>query len=95
MAITASHKSQFRQRELPAPNTNHIFLENKPLSNDALFCLLTFCSHLLAYEPVLSKESIESNHVNTLLKSSFCSHFCSYFLGHFCKKIGTSSAKTA
>ena len=32
MAITASHKSQFRQRELPAPNTNHIFLENKPLS---------------------------------------------------------------
>ena len=32
MAITSSYKSQFRQCELPAPNTNHMFLENKPFS---------------------------------------------------------------
>ena len=31
MAITSSHKSQFRQCKLPTPNTNHIFSENKPL----------------------------------------------------------------
>ncbi len=30
MAITSSHKSQFRQCELPTPNTYHMFLENKP-----------------------------------------------------------------
>ena len=33
MAIASSHKSQFRQWELPAPNTYHVFLENEPLSN--------------------------------------------------------------
>ena len=63
------------------------------LSYDKLFFLLTFCSHLSACKPALSKESIESNHVNTLSKSSLCSHFCSYFRGYFYKQIGTSSAK--
>ncbi len=32
MAITSSHKSQFRQCELPTRNTYHMFLENKPFS---------------------------------------------------------------
>ena len=65
------------------------------LRDDDLFFLLTSCSHLPAYEPALSKESIESNHVNTPSKSSLCSHFCTYFWGYFYKKIGTSSAETA
>ena len=32
MAINSSHKSQFRQCELPTPNTYHMFLENKLLN---------------------------------------------------------------
>ena len=35
------------------------------VSDNKLFFLLTSCSHLTADEPALSKESIESNHVNT------------------------------
>ena len=57
-----------------------------PCSNDNLFFLLTSCSHLPAYEPALSKESIESNHVNTPSKSSLRSHFCTYFLELFLQK---------
>ena len=54
--------------------------------DDELFFLLTSCSHLPAYEPALSKESIESNHVNTPLKSSLRSHSCTYFLGLYLQK---------
>ncbi len=53
------------------------------LRDDELFFLLTSCSHLPEDKPALSKESIESNHVNTLLKSSLRSHFCTYYLGLF------------
>ena len=76
MAITSSHKSQFRQCELPTSNTNHIFLENKPLGDNDLFFLYLLCTYLPAYEPALSKESIESKKVNTPSKSSRRSHSC-------------------
>ena len=56
------------------------------LRNDKLFFLLTSCSHLLAHEPALSKESIESNHVNIPLKLSLRSHFYTYFLRLFLQK---------
>ena len=56
------------------------------LSDDELFFLLTSCSHLTADEPALSKESIESNHVNTPTKSSLRSHFCTYFCRLFLHK---------
>ena len=52
------------------------------------FFSLTSCSHLPAYEPALSKESIESKHVNTPSKSSLCSHSCTYFLELFLQKNG-------
>ena len=56
------------------------------LRDDKLFFLLTSCSHLPAYEPALSKESIEPNHVNAPSKSSLRSHSCTYFLEPFLQK---------
>ena len=65
------------------------------LGDNDLFFLYLFCTYFPAHELALSKESIESNHVNTPSKSGLRSHSCTYFLGLFLQKIGTSSAETA
>ena len=65
------------------------------LSGVDLFFLLTSCSHLTAHEPALSKESIESNHVNTPTKSASVHIFVPIFAVYFYINIGTSSADSS
>ena len=75
--------------DFPCANGWALWLFTSPkidLRDNDLFFLLTSCSHLPAYEPALSKESIESNHVNTPSKSGLRSHFCTYFLGLILQK---------
>ncbi len=68
---------------VPTSRCFSFLLPKIDLRNNNLFFLLTSCSHLTADEPALSKESIESNHVNTPTKSSPCSHFVPIFVVYF------------
>lgn len=64
-------------------------------SRQRLFSLLISCSHLTAYERVLSKVNIESSEVNTPSKTHLRSHIGTYLLCQPSRQIGISSTFAA